>query len=202
MFAGIVSHLGKLKKKEKSHFIFEADESFCKKLHESTSVAVNGICLTIDEKPTKNTFAISIMPETLRRTMFGELQEGAVVNLELPVTAETLISGHFVQGHIDGTGRVLAIKEEGNSQIITIGIPEKLSNSIVEKGAVALNGISLTVIKEATTYFTVGIIPYTWEHTMLHNLKYGDLVNIELDVLVKYIDKILKSRGLDQIKTK
>lgn len=198
MFAGIVSHLGKLKKREQGHFIFEVDESFCKKLHESISVAVNGICLTIDQKPTKNTFAISVMPETLRRTMFGELKEGDVVNLELPITPETLISGHFIQGHIDGTGRILAIKDEGNSKILTIGIPEKLSHSIVEKGSIAVNGISLTVIKEATSYFEVGIIPYTWEHTMLHNAKYGDLVNIELDIFVKYVDKILHSRGLDQ----
>jgi len=198
MFAGIVSHLGKLKKKETSHFIFEAEESFCKKLHESISVSVNGICLTIDQKPTKNTFAISVMPETLRKTMFGELKEGDEVNLELPITAETLISGHFIQGHVDGTGRLISIKEEGNSKILTIGIPEKLSNSIIEKGSIAVNGISLTVIKEATSFFTVGIVPYTWEHTMLHNAKYGDLINIELDMFVKYVEKILHTRGLDQ----
>ena len=194
MFAGIVSHLGKLKKKDGFHYTFETDESFCKKLQQSTSVAVNGACLTVDHTPTKNTFAVTIMPETERRTMICELKEGSEVNLELPLTVETLVSGHFVQGHIDGTGRLLAIKDEGNSKILTIGVPEKLSKYIVEKGSIAVNGISLTVIKEATSYFQVGIIPYTWEHTMLHNSKLEDLVNIELDVLVKYVDKLLHQK--------
>lgn len=195
MFAGIVSHVGKLKKREGSKFIFETDPSFCEQLTKSSSVAVNGVCLTVDTKPSKTTFTTTIMPETLRKTMLGELKPHAVVNLELPLTLDTLISGHIVQGHVDGTGRILAIKDEGNSKIITIGVPEKLSRYIVDKGAIALNGVSLTVINEARTHFTVGVIPYTWEHTSFNQLQYGDLINIELDILVKYVDKLLKYRG-------
>lgn len=202
MFAGIISHIGKVKKREGSQFVFETDSAFCKKLENGTSVAVNGVCLTVDHTPTKTTFAITIMPETERRTMLCELKENDEVNLELPLTPDTFVSGHFVQGHVDGTGRIIAIKDEGNSRIITVGISEKLSKYIVEKGSIAINGISLTVIKEVTSYFTVGIIPYTWENTMLHNAKYGDLVNIELDVLVKYVDKLLHNHRVQDKQSK
>lgn len=194
MFSGIISYIGKVKKKDGSQFVFSADAAFCKKLEESASVAINGVCLTVNSNPTKNTFAVTIMPETERITMLCELKEKDEVNLELPMTPETFVSGHFVQGHVDGTGRIISIKEDGNSRVLTIGISESLSKYIVEKGSIAVNGISLTVIKEATSYFTVGIIPYTWEHTILHNAKHGDLVNIELDVLVKYVDKLLHIR--------
>ena len=117
--------------------------------------------------------------------------------MELPVTPQTFLSGHIVQGHVDGIGTLVDIKQQKNSRLLTVKIPLELNKYIVEKGSIAVNGISLTVISIEETYFTVGIIPYTWEYTMLHCIKIGDAMNIELDILGKYIEKLFrKEQGL------
>lgn len=192
MFTGIITHLGSLKEKRGSKFTFSVDKSFCDQIKNGTSIAVNGVCLTVIDKPTPGTFAIEIMPETQKKTMFGKLQKNNLINLELPVTPQTLLSGHIVQGHVDATGKIGSIIKEGNSKLITVHLPESLTKFIIEKGSIALNGISLTVITVASSSFTVGIIPYTWTHTMLHETQVGDLVNIEVDVLAKYIEKQIR----------
>lgn len=134
------------------------------------------------------------MPETAKRTMLGRLKIGDLVNLELPVSLTQLLSGHLVHGHVDGVGTIKKIQKEGNSRLLTITISRDLNKYIVEKGSIAVNGISLTVINVGLD-FTVGIIPYTWQHTMLKQTKLGDSVNIEVDILAKYLEKILAPQG-------
>lgn len=192
MFTGIITNLGKFTKKTGSILTFEAEPSFCRKLSIGTSVDVNGICLTVFKKPSLNTFSFEIMPETLNKTMLGHLITGDLVNLELPLTPTDFISGHIVQGHIDGTAKLQNSAKDENSQILKFLIPPDLSKYLVEKGSIAVNGISLTVIKAGKNYFTVGIIPYTWSNTMLHTIKNGDLVNIEADILAKYLERLSK----------
>src|SRR3989338_10438746 len=180
MFTGIISHLGKLTKAENPVFTFSAPKTFCASLKKGTIIAVNGTCLTVTSKPRSNAFSVKIIPETLKRTMPGKLKVDDLVNLELPVTANTLLSGHIVQGHVDGIGKVEEIKKEGNSRLFTINIPSRLSKYIVEKGSIAINGISLTVICAQATFFTVGIIPYTWKHTVLSKLQRSEEHTSEL----------------------
>lgn len=190
MFTGIVTHLAQLKQKEKSRFVFTAPQDFVKNVQAGSSVSINGICLTIRDKPRNNEFSIEIMPETQRKTMLGDLAPSDTVNLELPATTETLLSGHIVQGHVDGTGIIENIEKDGNSRIFTIRVSNTLTRYIVDKGAISVNGISLTVIHSHKDSFMVGIIPFTWTHTMLHTVKKGDRVNIEVDVIAKYIEKL------------
>lgn len=189
MFTGIITHLGRLQSKEGAVFTFAASPSLYRKISKGTSIAVNGACLTVLRK-SRQTFSVEIMPETQNRTMLGSLQVKNLVNLELPVTAETFLSGHVVQGHVDGVGAITKIVRQGNSKILTINIPKSLAKYVANKGSVAVNGISLTVISAKPTYFTAGIIPYTWTHTMLHRAKVGDKVNLEVDILAKYLEKL------------
>ena len=194
MFTGIISHLGKVDSIKEGQFTFSAPVSFLKNLKKGSSVAVNGVCLTITSVG-KDTFFISLMPETLRRTTLGTLKKGEIVNLELPLSASGRFEGHIVLGHVDGMAEVVDIKREGNSRIFTFKISRQLIRFIVEKGSIAVNGISLTVIEAKDGLFTVGIIPYTWGNTMIRNLKAGDKVDIEVDILAKYVEKLLKIRS-------
>jgi riboflavin synthase len=191
MFTGIITHLGKIQSIETTIITIQTDASLIRKIEKGTSIAINGICLTALEKPISNTFAVEAMPETFRRTCLNALQKNDLVNLELPMTPQNFLAGHIVQGHVDGTGKVTSIQEEGNSKIIKISIPSKFEKYIIEKGSIALNGISLTVIQAQKNFFTVGIIPYTWTHTMLKNIQVGDEVNIETDIIAKYLEKLL-----------
>lgn len=192
MFTGIINHLGKLEKIKKSVYTFSAEKSFLKKIKKGESVAINGVCLTVINKE-KNRFSVEVMPETLRRTMFGELQIQDYVNLELPVSINNLFSGHIVQGHIDGVGIIESIKKMGNSRIFKFKVKKNISKYLIEKGSIAVNGISLTIIEAKRDFFTVGIIPHTWKKTMLKYSKIGDKVNIEIDVIAKYVKKFLKN---------
>lgn len=193
MFTGIITHLGKLTKKEGAIFTFSTDNFFCKKIADGTSVSVNGACLTVFKKPTDNSFSVKVMPETLNKTILKHVQINDLVNLELPVTPQSFLSGHIVQGHIDGVSKLLSISKQENSSTLKFSIFANLSKYIVEKGSIAVNGISLTVIKAGKDFFTVGIIPYTQDNTMLKIIKIGDFVNIEVDILAKYIEKLLKT---------
>ncbi len=193
MFTGIITHLGTVTKKTQTDLSIKTDITLLKKLSLGTSIAVDGICLTVVAKDT-TTFTINFMPETAEKTNIQHLVEGTEVNLELPATAATLLSGHIVQGHVDAIGKIISNKPEGNSKLFTITIPVSLSKYFVAKGSVALNGISLTVISIEKKTFTVGIIPHTLEHTMLRTAKIGDFVNVEVDVLAKYVEKLLQSK--------
>lgn len=193
MFTGIITHTGKLEKKEKSVFTFSAPSDVLNKLSTGESISVNGCCLTVVGL-SGTAFLVDVMQETEKKTMLGLLKIGYMVNLELPATPTSFLSGHIVQGHIDGVGKIEAIKQEGNSRLITIFVPKDLGRYIVEKGSIAVSGISLTVINVEKDYFTVGIIPHTWKNTMLRNIKVGDLVNIETDIMAKYIEKLWKQK--------
>lgn len=196
MFTGIITHVGKVESIKQYHYTFSADASFFQKLNQGTSVSVNGICLTVEADPQAHSFSVEAMPETIKKTMIGGLNISQFVNLELPMSADTLFAGHIVQGHIDGTGRITAITSEGNSHIVTIGVKSKLARYVINKGSIAVNGISLTIIEARPSAFTIGIIPYTWMHTMLQYAKVGDGVNIEIDVLAKYVEKLfLQQKG-------
>lgn len=198
MFTGIITHLGKLTKKKAAVFTFSADQDFCRKIKKGTSIAINGVCLTtlnktsflLRNKPIRTHFSIEIMPETQNKTMLMFLKIGDLVNLELPVTPQTFLSGHIVQGHIDDISKLLNIKIQGNSRILKFSTSPAFSKYIVPKGSIAINGISLTVIEARKDCFTVGIISYTWNNTMLHTMKIGSFTNIEVDILAKYLEKL------------
>jgi riboflavin synthase len=192
MFTGIITHLGKLKKKKDTRFIFTTDASFFQQVTQGTSINVNGVCVTVVDLPTDDSFSIEVIPETEKKTNITTLKKGDLVNLELPATPKTFLSGHLVQGHVDGVGIIKSISNEENSFLFTISIPKYLSNYLVEKGSIAVNGISLTVIHVAEDCFTVGVIPHTWKKTMLHMTQVHDKVNIEVDVLAKYLEKIVQ----------
>jgi riboflavin synthase len=191
MFTGIITHLGTVVEKSKTDLKIKTDSQLLKKLENGASIAVNGICLTVIKKD-KTSFSINFMPETEERTTIGYMQSKDEVNLELPATASTLLSGHIVQGHVDTVGKIISIVKKGNSYLIAISLPKTVNKYLVEKGSISVNGISLTVISVSKDEFTLGIIPHTWEHTMLHSTKVGDFVNLEVDPLAKYIEKLIK----------
>lgn len=190
MFTGIINDLGKVLEKTDSELIVKADKKFVSHLTKGSSVAINGICLTITDSST-GSFTANYIPETARKTNIGSLKTADLVNLELPATPSTFLSGHIVQGHIDGLANLKKITKDNNSYILKFSILKSLSKYIVQKGSVAVNGISLTVIEAGKDFFTVGIIPTTFEKTNLSNFKIGDCVNIEVDVLAKYIERLL-----------
>jgi len=192
MFTGIISYIGKVKSFQNSQLLVKADRSLIKQVKNGDSVAVNGVCLTVIDKRA-DLFQVEVMPETLKRTALGGLKSGDIVNLELAMKAADRFAGHIVQGHIDGVATVKSIKQKGNSRLFTFEVPKQLGRYIVEKGSIAVNGISLTVIDASNKTFTVGIIPYTWRHTMLSSAKVGDRVNIEVDILAKYLEKLEKA---------
>ncbi len=154
------------------------------------SIAVNGACLTAVDF-SKSEFSVDLSPETMRRTSLGQLSAGGPVNLERALLASDRMGGHIVQGHVDGTGRVMSIKTDGDSIIFRIRVPKRLNRYIVEKGFVAVDGISLTVVKRGASSFTLAVIPYTLENTNLSALSVGDRVNLEADILAKYVESLL-----------
>lgn len=191
MFTGIITHLGTFSKRVGNEFIYMIPQELAKHITASSSIAIDGICLTVKKKEDK-TIYVYVMAETLKKTILGNLKPNALVNLELPVTAKTFFSGHIVSGHIDGVSKLEAVSKRENNHILKFSLPNDLSIFIAKKGSIAVNGISLTVIEVGVNYFTVGIIPYTWDKTMLHTLRVGDFVNIEADILAKYLERLLK----------
>lgn len=165
------------------------------------SIAVNGICLTVVSIK-EQCFEADVMEETLRRSSLGSLQAGAVVNLERAMAADGRFGGHLVSGHIDGTGTVLRIEPRANAVWFTIQAEERLLRYIVEKGSVALDGISLTVASVSEEAFQVSVIPHTIQVTALNQKKQGDSINIECDIIGKYVEKLLApASGREQEKT-
>ncbi len=154
------------------------------------SIAVNGTCLTAVSF-SGSEFSVDLSPETMRRTSLGQLSEGRPVNLERALLVSDRMGGHIVQGHVDGTGRIMSAKPEGDSIIFRIRVPKRLNRYIVEKGFVAVDGISLTVVKRSASSFTIAVIPYTLNNTNLASLSAGDRVNLEADILAKYIESLL-----------
>ena len=159
------------------------------------SLAVNGVCLTVVSADAEGIHA-DISPETARVSALGALRRGALVNLERPLRADARLGGHFVQGHVDATATIEEIREDGDSYWLTIHFPPLLAPYIVRKGSIAVNGISLTVAGVDDRHFDVQLIPYTWEHTNLHLAKQGDMVNIECDILGKYVVRVAELAGM------
>lgn len=155
------------------------------------SISINGVCSTV-QKFDKNTFLVEWMPETLKKTTVSSFQKGQLVNLETSLNLNSLLDGHIVQGHVDTVGKVLEIKPLKDSKIIKIKIPSKFMKLIVDKGSVAIDGISLTVVDTGRDWFTVSLVSYTVANTNFQNTKKGDLVNIETDVFAKYVTKLMK----------
>ncbi len=155
------------------------------------SISVNGACLTAVSVVGSN-ISVELVPETMSRTTFGRLSEGDRVNLERPMTPQTLFDGHIVQGHIDGVGTVESVAVEGASRRIAVEVPSDLMRYIVEKGSITVDGVSLTVAAFDESGFEVAIIPHTLEVTTLGQLEAGARVNLEVDVLAKYVERLLK----------
>lgn len=188
MFTGIITNTGKVSRKTDEALSIAAGKSFLKRFRAGESVSVDGVCLTVAEKSAQG-FTAAVMPETFLRTNLGRLKKNSTVNLELPATPSSFLSGHIVQGHIDGVAKLLRITQKRNSRILAFSTPLSLTAYIVEKGSVAVDGISFTVIGAKKNGFTIGVIPHTWSMTTLHTLKIGDFVNIEVDILAKYAEK-------------
>jgi riboflavin synthase len=195
MFTGIIEEVGKvvaIEQQAEKRRITVSCSKLLPELKQGDSVAVSGVCLTAVDLTTK-TFTADLAQETWRRTSFSRVKEGALVNLELPMRANGRFDGHVVQGHVDGTGSVVSLApvKGGNDFVLTIHVPSELTRYIVEKGSLAIEGISLTVAAIDGVEVRVAIIPHTAEMTNLHSLKPGDPVNIEVDVIAKYVEKML-----------
>jgi riboflavin synthase len=188
MFTGLIEALGEIDevKATSAGFRLRLTTPLAKELTAGDSLSVNGVCLTVIVADAESVHA-DVSPETARVTTLGSLQRGAVVNLERPVRADSRMGGHFVQGHVDATATIEDVRQDGDSYWLTIKFPSLLAPYIVRKGSIAVNGISLTVAGVDERLFDVQIIPYTWEHTTLQHMKIGDGVNIECDIIGKYV---------------
>jgi riboflavin synthase len=197
MFTGLIEAIGEVQEVEATPagFRLRVTTAMAPELVAGDSLAVNGVCLTAVLCDGSDVHA-DISPETLRVSALGLLRRGALVNLERPLRADARLGGHFVQGHVDATGTILDIRPDGDSYWLTIRFPALLAPYIVRKGSITVNGISLTVAGVDDRHFDVQIIPYTWEHTNLHLAKAGDLVNLESDILGKYVVRVAELAGL------
>src|ERR671925_846018 len=200
MFTGLVAGTGAIESLERdgNGVRLRVRTELAGELAPGDSIAVNGVCLTAVD-PDGQGFSADVMEETLRRSSLGPLAKGDEVNLELPLRASDRLGGHMVQGHVDGTGSVEAVTEDGFVRIVRIGAPAGLLRYVVEKGSIAVDGVSLTVSVVDEDGFEVSLIPETLERTTLGTAKPGRVVNLEVDVLAKYVEKLaseaVTSRG-------
>lgn len=194
MFTGLIEETGtvcEVCRNGDASFIRIAAEKVLEGTKVGDSIAVNGVCLTVTDHDGK-IFRADVMNETLSRSSLGTLKQGSKVDLERAMSAEGRFGGHIVSGHIDGTGTVSSIKQDGIAVRYTISADDKLLRYIVEKGSVTLDGISLTVASVTDSDFTVSVIPHTAEQTILPYKKVGDIINIETDIIGKYVEKLLR----------
>ncbi len=199
MFTGIVEEVGKvttIKQERGTRRLTVAATHLAKELRKGDSIAVSGVCLTaVDITPSSVTFDLA--DETWKRTSFSRMHEGALVNLELPMRADGRFGGHIVQGHVDGTGEFLALDRipGADDYWLHIRIPADLARYVIFKGSLCIEGISLTVAQIEGLEVTVAIIPHSWEMTNLRSLKAGDPVNLEADMIAKYVEKMMKGES-------
>jgi riboflavin synthase len=193
MFTGIIEELGRVRSVERrgegARIVIEA-RTVAEGSHDGDSIAVNGVCLTALEVR-KDSFAADGSRETLDRSTIGRLRPGSPVNLERAVTPSTRLGGHIVQGHVDARGRFLSATDHGGSWTVRIGYPPEIARYLVFKGSVSVEGISLTIAGLTDDYFEVAIIPKTWEVTNLSHLRPNDEVNLEADIIAKYVERML-----------
>ncbi len=195
MFTGIIKSVGTVEKitsLDGGKEITIASD-FASEVQIDQSISINGVCHTATATD-DTTFTVQSVEETLRKTNIGDLSKGDHVNLERSLRADQLMDGHIVQGHVDATGTIQQIEQEGTDWLFTVEYPEEYSNLIVGRGSIAIDGISLTVANEQENSFTVAIIPYTYEHTNLYEKQASDTVNLEFDVIGKYVAKYLSNR--------
>ncbi len=193
MFTGIIEEVGRVRslRRGAKSFTLEVEAT---KVMEGTqigdSIATNGVCLTVTSL-TGRGFTADVMPETVSRTALGELVAGSPVNLERALQLQTRLGGHIVSGHIDGTGRIANRRQDDTALWLTVECDSKMLRYVIEKGSVTLQGVSLTVARVDERSFAVSLIPHTQAATTLHEAKVGDLVNIENDIIAKYVEKLL-----------
>lgn len=199
MFTGLVEEIGKIEaiaKGERSARLTIKAEKIIKDLNIGDSISTNGVCLTVTSF-SRNIFTVDVMAETMRRSNLGNLCAGEEVNLERAMKAEGRFGGHIVSGHIDGIGKITSLEKEDNATCISISTESNLLKYIVEKGSITIDGISLTVAYVNDQRFTVCIIPHTAKETTLLNKNIGDMVNLECDIIGKYVEKLLTFKNLE-----
>lgn len=193
MFTGIIEALGSVENVETDggniHFTIKAP--FASEVKIDQSIAHNGVCLTVTEMPDAGYYKVTAIAETLAKTDLGQWQKGTLVNLERCIKADSFLDGHIVQGHVDQTATCETVEEQGGSWKFTFNYEPKDKALIVEKGSICVNGTSLTVVDDLPGKFSVAIIPYTYEHTCFKTLKPGSTVNIEFDIIGKYVAKLM-----------
>src|SRR5918992_2600534 len=198
MFTGIIEELGRVREIERrgedARVVIEA-RTVTDSSRDGDSISVNGVCLTALEV-TPDSFAADVSKETLFRSTLGGLNSGSPVNLERAVTPATRLGGHIVQGHVDARGKFLGSENHGDSWTFRFGYPRQIARYLVLKGSVAVEGISLTIANLTNDYFEIAVIPKTLELTNFSQLKPGDEVNLEADVIAKYVERMLTDRGL------
>jgi riboflavin synthase len=201
MFTGITEHVGTIESFEhgaeggRMRISLEDAPSIAAEMKLGDSIAVNGCCLTVVEFDARS-FAADLSGETIRRTAFAEKKPGNPVNLERPLAATARLGGHFVQGHVDGTGRVTRLTPEGENWWLSVRVPLDLRRYVTEKGSIAIDGISLTVARwhAPDGVVDIAVIPFTHEHTNVHAMTANDAVNIEVDILAKYVESLIAAR--------
>lgn len=195
MFTGIIERLGKIESitQENSNFHFTISSGIENELYIDQSVAHNGVCLTIVELK-DDSYVVTAIKETMIKTNLGDLSAGDEINLErAAISGQTRMDGHIVQGHVDGTSICTKISDENGSWYFTFQLNDDNRSLVVNKGSVCINGVSLTVVDPTKDEFSVAIIPYTYEHTNFKNLKVGDKVNLEFDIIGKYVQRYLEN---------
>ena len=192
MFAGIVEEVGRVASTQSGKLVISASEVL-RGMELGGSIAVNGVCLTITSFNTSS-FSVDIMLETLRRTNLGLLSAGGEVNLERPLTLQKPLGGHLVQGHVDDAGRVSAITRQGEAMLIRFEAPPEVMRYVVEKGFITVDGVSLTVVAKDAGSFQVSVVDFTREHTTLGSRRVGDRVNLEVDIIAKYVEQLSQPR--------
>jgi riboflavin synthase len=193
MFTGIVSERGRVRRAKTRRGVLELEveaPETAKSLHRSDSVSIDGVCLTVVTTSRKR-FGVQAMAETLERSTLGALRSGAEVNLELPVRLMDRLGGHLVQGHVDGMATIIRVEDEEASRRVWFSAPADLLRYLVPKGSVTINGVALTVTEVGVTSFGVAVIPYTLEVTTLGRMMTGAVVNIEIDVIAKYVERLV-----------
>ena len=199
MFTGLVEETGKLENKVETGKGFQLTFNAAKvfdDLQIGSSISVNGCCLTVVKTKGK-TFSVDTIEETLKKTNLGDLTLNKRVNLERPLKADARLGGHFVLGHVDTTGTVMDIEELSNSHFMKISFPDNFKKYLIYVGSVSIDGVSMTVAQLGENWFGVGIIPFTWQETVFSDRKIGDKVNLEFDVLGKYVERIMEGKKDD-----
>jgi|SRR6185369_4819869 len=200
MFTGLVEAVGELVERAPvaGGFRLKISSPLARELSPGDSLAVNGVCLTVVSAGPAD-IAADVGPETVRVTTLGSIAEGEPVNLERPLRADGRVGGHFVQGHVDGVGQVEALRAESDFYWLTVSFPRRLAPLMVLKGSIAVDGISLTIAALALDRFDIQIVPYTMEHTNLARAKSGARVNLECDMVGKYVARAVELAGLNEV---